>query len=226
MPSETASIPWASTGAVARTLDDDVGRSTFAPSIALPVRRRGTPHRRNRVPNRVPDSAFLMPLRDTHSNEKSCKRTGRSSGMALVKWASRVRGPLPALRSSRGDTSARAPHALFLSEPTYPSARSVSGVRASLLTLKTRGRVRGRKGAGATSSGLPPGLVGSKSAGAHPLVVTREPPSRLGGVSHCQARRWLGGSGCRQQPVASSVRSRVLVGPRAALAQRARPSRY
>src|SRR3954469_13290826 len=81
----------ASTGAVARSLDDVVGRSTLAPSIALPVRRGGTPHRRNRVPNRVPDSAFLMPLRDTHSNEKSCKRTGRSSGMPLVMKRSPVR---------------------------------------------------------------------------------------------------------------------------------------
>src|SRR4051794_34373789 len=34
-----------STGAVASNLDDDVGRSTSPPSVALPVQRGGTPHR-------------------------------------------------------------------------------------------------------------------------------------------------------------------------------------
>src|SRR4051794_38792047 len=54
------------------------------PSVALPVKRGGTSHRRNRLPNRVPDSAYLIPLRDIPTNEKPCKRTGHGSGMPLL----------------------------------------------------------------------------------------------------------------------------------------------
>jgi len=48
-----------------------------------------------------------MPLRDTHSNENPCKRSGRGSRMALVKRGSRVRIPSPAPGGPRCSSAPR-----------------------------------------------------------------------------------------------------------------------
>ena len=187
-----------------------------------------TPHRRNRVPNRVPDSAFLMPLRDTHSNEKACKRTGRSSGMPLVTWGSRVRVPLPALPSGRDDTSARAPRALFLSESeTYPSATQRLGSESSVAHAQDAwSRPRQKRGRGRHGFGIA-AVCWRRSQRRAPARRHSEPPFAPRRPSrYTKPADGLAGLALVRSWPPSGVRRRVPVGPRAALAQPTPPSRY